>query len=181
MGAKGVMATVATVHVTFHRLWIPDNNDDDPEFEPPRRTLSELTDPDDHIHGLLTIDIGGRRVPHLGFFGPDDVCIGEWAFQFRCALASLRESTESRFVYDEGEQGQPAFLFEREDQFLFVSVVASDLGRGAADPDCQRVSCPFGDFERSVEAFLGALRDRVSREALEVAEGWWRQHVERDA
>lgn len=164
---------VTTVKVSFDRLFIMDVE------RKLRRGLFELTDPDDHIHGVLAIDVDGRRLPHLGFFGPDDVCIGDWAVQLRRALRSLRESAGSRYVYDEHEQGQPAFLFEREGTDLFVSVVAAVYsGGGKADPDWQRVPCRFADFERSVESFIAELRDHILREAPVVAEEWWRLHIE---
>ncbi len=41
-----------------------------------------MLDPDCCIHGYLRIEIGGRLVPHMGFFGPDDVCFSNWAEEF---------------------------------------------------------------------------------------------------
>jgi hypothetical protein len=89
---------------------------------------------DSHIHGRLAIEVNGISLPHLHHFDPGDVCVGEWVFQLQCALRSLKGSAQSRFIHDEGEQGQPAFLFEREGDRVFVSIVASVLSGGDADP-----------------------------------------------
>ena len=138
-----------TVQLTFGHLWVLGDLDDDLESEPARRGVHELTDPDAHIHGFLAIEINGRRLAHLDF-DPNGVCIGEWSFQLQSALETLKEADESKFVFDEGEQGQPAFLFEREGDRLLISVIASDLGGGSAEPEWQRIACPFIDFEEGV-------------------------------
>ena len=167
----------SAVRLMFDGLWVSgDLEDDDSEVEPPRKGLHELTEPHAHIHGLLAIEINGRRLPRLYFF-PDDVCVGEWAFQLRSALRALRSADSSKFVFDEGEQGQPAFVFERAGDLLFVSVVESDLGGGRAEPDWQRVACPFVDFEEGVEKFLATFRARLVQEAYAVGEAWWHTNI----
>jgi len=172
-----VARTNCTVHVTFDDLWVSGDLEDDGESR--RAGLHELAEPGAHIHGFLAIEINGRRLPHLDFF-PDDVCVGEWAFQLRSALRALRSGDDSKFVFDEGEQGQPAFVFEREGDLLLVSVAASDLGGGSADPDWHHVACPFVDFEAGVEEFLTTFRARLVYEAHAVGEAWWQSNVERD-
>ena len=169
------------VRLTFDDLWVcGDLEDDDSEAKPRRKGLYELTEPHAHIHGFLAIEINGRCLPHLDFF-PGDVCVGEWAFQLRAALRVLRIAASSRFVFDEGEQGQPAFVFERAGDLLLVSVAASDLGGGRAEPDWQQVACPFVDFEEGVEEFLATFRAHLVHEAHAVGEAWWQTNVERDS
>ena len=170
----------SSVRLRFEDLWIlGDFVGDDSEAEPLRKPLYELTEPLAHIHGLLVIEINGRRLPGLEFF-PDDVCMGEWAFQLRSALKALRVVAGSKFVFDEGEQGQPAFVFEREGALLLVSVAASELGGGRAESEWQRIACPFVDFEAGVEAFLAGFRARLVQEAPAVGELWWKANVARD-
>jgi len=84
-----------------------------------RKPLTELT-LDRHVHGGLRLEINGRLVPYLGYWGPDDVCFGEWVNELWRAAQALRDSG-GRHVYDEGEQGQPAFVFEREGDRGFLA------------------------------------------------------------
>jgi hypothetical protein len=65
-----------------------------------------------HVHGRVTIEIAGRAVPHLGHLGPDDVCLNTWLVGLCNAVNALAE-TGGKYIFDEGEQGQPAFSFER--------------------------------------------------------------------
>src|SRR5689334_22705991 len=89
--------------------------------------LADLRTDGDHIHGRLSITIGGATIPRLGFFGPDDVCLGTWLCELALASRQLCSEGCSRYVFDEGEQGQPAFVFEREGPVVYVSIEDSDL------------------------------------------------------
>jgi hypothetical protein len=166
--------TDLSVRVAFGNLWTYRSS-----HPQERIALRQLGDPSAHIHGLLVIEVHGERLPHLGFFGPDDVCIGEWTHQLQLAVRVLGAAPRSRFVFDEGGQGQPAFLFERGGGKLFVSIVDSALSDGKADPEWQRVECRFADFERSIDFFVRSLRRRLSEELSNIAEPWWVRNVER--
>ena len=125
------------------------------------------------MHGRLDIEVNGASLPYLGFFGPDDVCFNEWVFQLHSALRTLRSAPRASHTYDVGEQGQPAFLFERDADTLFVSIVDSELSDGTADPEWQRKSCRFTDFEGGVDTFLCAFREHLCTVAPRFAEEWW--------
>jgi hypothetical protein len=57
-------------------------------------------------------------------------------------VAKLFESQRDGIhIYDEEEQGQPAFKFERKSGAGTLSFVATECGGGRADPDWQNV--PF--------------------------------------
>jgi hypothetical protein len=142
-----------------------------------RLPLSRLSDRGGHVHGRLEIEVNSVPLPYLGYFGPDDVCFNEWVFQLHSALSTLRSASRISYTYDEGEQGQPAFLFERDGDELFVSIVASELSDGAADPDWQRVACSFTDFDRSVAQFLTDFRQHLCTAAPEFAAEWWSRIV----
>jgi len=146
-----------------------------------RLPLSALPAEGGHIHGRLQMQVAGRHVPDLGFFGPTDVCLNEWAHELHSALLVLQASPESSHTYDEGEQGQPAYRFERLGEHLYVSVVDAAFSGGKADPEWQKVECGFGDFAEAVAAFLVAFRSQVEREAPATGTLWWRQAVERAA
>lgn len=130
-----------------------------PEDE--RLPLSELTD-ESHIHGGLRLEIAGRRVPHMGCWSPEDVCFDDWLEELRQASRCLAV-VGGRHVFDEGEQGQPAFLFERDGQWGYFSIVASGISGAQGDPDWQRVRFAPADFVVAFEtfrlAFVALLRD----------------------
>lgn len=159
---------MSTFEIKFSELWTYECSDTSE-----RLPLAQLSERGGHVHGRLEIAVNGALLPYLGYFGPDDVCFNEWVFQLQFALKALRSSPRSSHTYDEGEQGQPAFLFEREANNLLVSIVDSQLSDGSAHPDWRRVGCHFSDFERGVDKFLVDLRMHLASEAPQFAEQWW--------
>jgi hypothetical protein len=165
---------VASFDIEFSNLWTYESGDSNT-----RLPLQRLSERGGHVHGLLQITIDGSVLPRLGYFGPDDVCFNEWICELQSALRSLRGAPRSSYVYDEGEQGQAAFLFEREGDAAFVSIVASQLSDGEADPQWQRVRFSFADFERNVERFLSRLRKHIEADSTEFGARWWALVTER--
>ena len=141
-----------------------------------RQPLSALT-PDEHIHGGLRIQFGERFVPNLGYFGPDDVCFSTWLEELSAAARAFESDTDARYVFDEGEQGQPAFVFERAGDQAYFSITKSEFSGGEADPDWQRIEFSPDDFfaehTRFRESFFAAVRVA----APHVADQWIRRHV----
>ena len=164
---------MSSFELRFSELWTYESGNSSE-----RLPLSRLSDRGGHVHGRLEIEINGTRLPYLGYFGPDDVCFNEWVFQLHSALATLRSAPRISHTYDEGEQGQPAFLFERAADALFVSIIDSELSDGVADPDWQRVPCHFPDFEHSVATFLSDFRQHLGSQAPKFAAEWWSRIVE---
>jgi len=104
-----------------------------------------------------------------------------WARELRQAVESLDAQEHARYVFDEGEQGQPAYEFVREASTLWVSVVASEVSDGEADPSWQRVPCDYAEFREAVLGFLSRLQELL-RAAYGVSVGeWWRKWVGRPA
>jgi hypothetical protein len=159
--------------IRFSELWTYETGNSSE-----RLPLARLSDLGGHVHGRLEIKINGVKLPHLGYSGPGDVCFNEWVFQVHSALSTLRSAPRISHTYDEGEQGQPAFLFEREDDLLFVSIVASELSDGAADPDWQRVACSFAVFEYAATIFLADFRQHLCAVAPQFATEWWSRIAE---
>jgi hypothetical protein len=130
--------------------------------------LSELKR-GDHLHGGLRLELGGRLVPNLGYFGPDDVCINTWLGELDAVARVFNASKSGKYVFDEGEQGQPAFVFERANNAAYFRIVEG-IGGGTADPDWQRVEFSPDDFltehQRFREAFLAAIRTAAPKGAL---------------
>jgi hypothetical protein len=155
----------------------------DPD-DPQVRLGTEMLPADggEHIHGLLRVVVNGRDLPYLGYFGPDDVCIGQWAHEFSQMTLKLSETQQGRYVFDEGEQGQPAFEFRRDGSRAFVSIIASQFDSDAkGDPEWQDVCCDFDELLSSMRNFLAGLRSRLNLSAPDAASAWWRRNVDRQS
>jgi hypothetical protein len=160
--------TVSTASIEFRALYtygVPDTK--------ARLRLSALATSAHHIHGELIVCLGGKRLPYLGYFGVDDVCFNTWLKELLSVEQALSASERAKYVFDEGEQGQPAFEFSREDEMLFTSVVASAISDGEADPSYQQVACLWADFQGALSRFKDALLAQVRAEDGPYAEVWW--------
>jgi hypothetical protein len=155
-----------SIRITFSDLWTYGADTDK------RLPLSSLPHSCGHIHGRLTINVAGRALPHLGYWGPDDVCLWHWAQQLAWAVETLSAALQSDYVYDEGEEGQPAFQFSRQGDTVYLSVIDSELSDGVADPEWQGVPCRFEDLRSEVERLLNDLHKAVKAEAPSVAKYW---------
>jgi hypothetical protein len=140
-----------------------------------RLPVSELpADGWGHIHGRLEILVNGRVLPGLGFFGPTDVCFNEWLRELLAAAATLKSADSCEYIYDEGEQGQPAYLFARRGAALLVSVVDSEISGGQADPDWQNEECDFTEFANEVARFESSFREQLLSQAPAGGAAWLR-------
>jgi hypothetical protein len=136
-----------SLEITFSELWTYSLDDVD-------RRLPVSALPEDglgHIHGRLQIAVAGRVVPHMGYCGPTDVCFGQWLQVLHKAVNSLGTSSGSEYVFDEGEECQPAFRWVRKDAAVLFSIVDSVLSAGEADPAWQDIEFRFADFLREVK------------------------------
>jgi hypothetical protein len=112
----------------------------------------------------------------MGFFGPHDVCLNTWIEEFTEVVRNLAASESAMYVFDEGEQGQPAFEFKRDGNVLSVSVVESVLSGASADPAFQSVSCPWSDFHSEVQNFFIEFRQALLVAAPRSGQAWWERH-----
>ncbi|WP_375755285.1 hypothetical protein [Corallococcus exercitus] len=120
--------------------------------------LTELNEDEPHIHGELRWTLAGRQVPAMGFWGPDDVCLGEWWDGLNATLPEL--AAGESYTLDSCEQGSPAFLFERRGESVLLSIVAG-MGGGNPNPDWQQVTFAWDDWVQEVRAFKRRLREWV--------------------
>ncbi|QSQ26837.1 hypothetical protein JY651_18815 [Pyxidicoccus parkwayensis] len=111
-----------------------------------------------HLHGDLCWTIDERRVPSMESGDPGDVCLGMWWDTLEAALAALTQGSSYR--YDPILQGIPAFLFEREDSTVRLSLVASATGTEPV-ADWQRVPFEWRDFVEEVHDFQARLREQL--------------------
>lgn len=152
--------TVKIWHENLHVLSLDGNQ------EP----LKNLT-ADGHIHGGLRIEINGRIVPHLGFHGPDDVCFNEWLLQLK-TVANAITASGGRHEFDEGEQGQPAFVFERIGEFGYFSITDSMLSQTKGNPQWQKVEFNPNEFIAAYDCLLTSFKNELERTAPAFANEW---------
>jgi len=157
---------VSTVEMTVSAMWTGEYHD--------RRLVSEVDDDQNsHIHGKLVIVIAGRTLPHLGFFGIDDVCLNDWVEELCLAVQVLGSSKVCEHVFDEGEQGQPAFRFRRDGERVLVSVIDSKISCGRRDATWTDVVCDAQDFIGAANQVLESIRQEVCHVAGEAGDTWW--------
>jgi hypothetical protein len=132
-----------------------------------------------HIHGALRVIIDGRELPSLGYFGSADVCIGMWTGELLAARQAVLHDDPSEYLFDEGEQGQPAFLFQREGASIHTSVVDSAISGAVGDSDWRRVPCTVEEFVGGLDQFLTALHRSLATELKpSILAMWWKRNVE---
>jgi hypothetical protein len=142
-----------------------------------RLPVDALADSAGHIHGLLKIDISGHILPHMGFFGPDDVCFNTWIEELSHVVQELGATDTATYTFDEGEQGQPAFVFERNGNLLRISVVESPLSGAQGDPSYQDVGCQWPEFLTAVSIFFANFRAALLTQSPRVGQTWWGTHA----
>lgn len=135
-----------------------------------RRPLEELT-PEAHIHGGLRLEIQSRLVPYMGYWGPDDVCMRDWLVELQRAARALGEDG-GRHVFDEGEQGQPAFEFSRRDGRGYFSIVASEISEAEGDEAWQDVAFDPNEFIEALNALLDDFKALLLEKSPNVAPRW---------
>lgn len=163
-------AVFRSVSFSFGRLFVP--VDEDPAARP---AIGEsLTEDNNHIHGWLELRINGRPLPRMGFRGVQDVCFNTWIAELRKAIAALENAPDAAHVFDEGEQGAPAFRFRRDGATLWVSVERSALSGAPGEETWSEEACQFEHFRSETERFLRVFRAEIER-ALRGARAaaWW--------
>lgn len=161
-----------SVEISFSNLHVPTQ---DLDRSLPVSSLDN--EPTGHLHGRLSIAIGGRELPSMGYWGPDDVCIETWAEQLGLIVQALSNCPISEYTFDEGEEGQPAFRFVRNHDKVFVSVVDAEFSGGMGDPDWQDVPCSFEELALEAREFHRALYSELKLQAPKGADAWWVHHL----
>lgn len=143
-----------------------------------RPPLSTLRYPHDHIHGKLSFSINGRLVPGLGYFGPGDVCVGMWLKVLLDVKRELSASDGAKHVFDEMEEGQPAYQFTRDGDEITVTIVAS-LADGSGLPEWGTQRCKLLDFVSEVDGLALSLKQKLANDAPGLADRWWNHRFKR--
>ena len=162
-----------TIGISFSKLFTFSSHDTSV-----RLPLDMLMQGAGHVHGFLKIEISGRNLPYLGYFGPDDVCFNTWIEELSHAVQTLGTAETATYIFDEGEQGQPAFTFQRDGDFVCVSVTESLLSGATADPSYQNVRCLWLDFNSAVLSFFACFRKALEEQCPQMAQTWWAKHAQ---
>ncbi len=163
---------MSTVEISFENLLVNGNRDDCDEDASGRLPMSRL-DLDEHacVHGTIRLVIGGRRVPHMGLFGPDDVCLWDWLGHFYEVESAFRAN--ARVVVDAADQNEPAFVWERQEETGFLTIAACAWSGGVADLEWQRSPFLTSDFLTAHTKFRLEAREFIVREAPHCGLEWW--------
>lgn len=111
-------------------------------------------------------------MPHLGYFGPDDVCFDTWVEELTRIFGNLVRGGDFSHVFDEGEQGQPAFVFERCGNKVHFSICDSEFSEGRSDAKWQQVEFGREDFLRAYQDLIDSLFSTLRKEAPPVGRDW---------
>src|SRR5262249_6850004 len=95
----------------------------------------------------------------------------QWLPELSHAAQALK-TPGGRYSFDEGEQGQPAFVFEREGDEGFFTIAASEISDGVTDPDWQRIEFLPTDFLAAYEDFRKSFYSELLAEAPVAGEAW---------
>jgi hypothetical protein len=84
---------------------------------------------------------------------------------------------DARHLFDEGEQGQPAFLFQRRGDTIDVAVVDSEISDGRGDTKWGTRSCSCASFDAEVSRFLEEFESTLETAAPGVGRAWMLRHI----
>ncbi len=165
---------MSTVEISFENLLVSGYGDDPDEDANGRLPMSRLgLDEYACVHGTIRLMISGRRVPHMGLFGPDDVCLWEWLAHFHEAQSAFRAEPNARVVVDAAHQSEPAFVWEREEETGFLTIAACEWSGGVADAQWQKIPFLVDDFFTAHARFRAEAREFILREAPHCGLEWW--------
>ena len=143
-----------------------------------RLSLAAL-DMNSHVHGALLIKIQDRYVPYLGYWGMNDVCFSDWIGALENIYREFSHQETGSYIFDEGEPGQPAFLFEKAGDTVWLSIVDSQLSGGEADEDWQRMAFSYSEFVAQHEKFCEQFVSELKRAAPSTADQWIEKYLPR--
>lgn len=123
-----------------------------------------------HIHGDLQIIINNNVIPNLGIDSKEEVCLGYWIEMLSQLFESLKRGVKS-YAIEGGEQGKPAYLFEKDGEDVFLSIIDSLLG-GKGNKDWQKVQFKYSEFKEAFNHFKIKLLDEVKMVSPDMVEFW---------
>ncbi|MFS0558086.1 hypothetical protein [Brevibacillus sp. 179-C9.3 HS] len=162
-----------TINITISDLWTA--NIKNPRVRQPVSSF-DMTE-NIYIRVRLVVEMSGKTMPGMGYFGEDDVDIFEWLNILQMVKNELVYDKNKTFNYQVPEQGEPIYQFSREDKWLYSSIVASAVTGAKANPYWKRVPCLFAEFIEELDLILGKLYRLLKTESPKYADDIWRKHV----
>jgi len=158
------------IELSFNNLWI-----EEAEERLPLSQLSGTYEPEgQHIHGELVLKIDSVQLPYMGYFGDDDVCFNTWLYEL-IHVSKLKD--DEVYTFDEGEQGQPAYKFQRSNNTLFISIVHSLLTGEPGDLQWENKSCDFTQFKEKLQNLVNEFSQNLKKASPSVCEKWLLNNV----
>ena len=108
----------------------------------------------------------------MGYRSADDVCFAQWIEQLTAIRTTFRGNVQAIYTFDEGEQGQPAFKFARNNDTMTLSIIASEISDGHAHPAWQNVAFSYKDFVQAYDLFKHEFLAELSRVAPTSVHHW---------
>lgn len=162
-----------SVNIIFKGLWTYNVNvqPKDREESEKKLPISYLNENEyTHVHGEMQIIINGKVLPSFGIDSPDDVCFGYWIEMFT-KLFEVFNMCLCQYTIEGGDQGKPAYRFEKEGDCVYFSIVDSMLG-GKRDPDWQRIEFSYRDLKRAFLEFKNRFIDTIRICAPQMVDYW---------
>lgn len=179
-----------TVKIDYGNLYITDFvGEEEKAVNLPIKMIPEMEEAAwQHIHGYLSIKIGDEKLYSLGFFGEDGVCFNDWIGTLIGVINCFSKSSQCRFLFCDGEQGNDAFEFCKDNDSVYISYVdrevyhsilgAEFFDGGRTNPEENAdYTCDYKDFDASVRDFIERFKKNIFFELGEFAPVWWWQNT----
>jgi len=175
----------SSIKIEYDNLYVTSYNAEEDMIRLPISNIPQMEEADgEHIHGYLSIAIGGEKISDIGYFGEDDVCFNDWIGHLVGIIECFSTSPQSRFLFYDGEQGGSAFEFCRNDDSVYISHVDTEIyysilgseffDSGKAEPEkTAHYSCSYKDFDSSARTFIEQIKNDIYRELGDFGSIWW--------
>ena len=164
---------MSSVHLSFENLLVSGYEEECVESNSSGRLPRLGLDENACVHGTIRLEIAGRLVPNMGFFGMDDVCLWEWLRYLSDVENAFRAGEHASAVVGGAEQGQPCYVWERDGNSGFLTVADSPHSGGVAHEEWQKIPFHVTDFFAAHAEFRANARAFIVREAPHCGLEWW--------
>jgi hypothetical protein len=120
-----------------------------------------------HVHGQLRFEINGQIIDWFLV----DACFNTWLPNLNFILRHF-EGGETSYRKEGDDQGEPDFLFEREGNHVYFSILGNEEFAESGDPDWQKAKFDFGDFKTAVLNVTDQFLADVAAKAPEQLDQW---------
>lgn len=122
------------------------------------------------IRGELQIIIHEKIVPHLGYDSVEDVNIYYWMKELTELFYNLDANVPLYIIHGD-DQGQPDYRFDKQDDDIYLSIIASELG-GRADPNWQDIKFSYHEFKVAFYKFKEMLFLEIAKNDPDRVASW---------